>query len=327
MALKLPIKLLKILVSLGILGLILTQIDLNQAWNRIQYLSLPFIIFALLYYTGSQWLSCLRWQIVLRSTGHLVPIHSLLSSYFAGMFVNIFLPGSFGGDVYRVYRVSQKTKDAEVAVASVFIERFTGLVAIVALGLVGLPLAFNIVGRWDIILLFVSCVGAISGGFLLIVSPRLLIWTEPWLQKLRLKGLAARLAKIQIIFIKFAQHRKALALAIALSLLIALSVIYYLYLLAQQLKIPISFLELLVLAPISIVVTLLPISLGGLGVQEGLWAYFFTRIGLTAEQAVLLSLTFTILGWLLSLPGGVILLLDSAGFQQAYAASRKSKVN
>jgi hypothetical protein len=67
--------------------------------------------------------------------------------------------------------------------------------------------------------------------------------------------------------------------------------------------------------------------LGGLGVQEGLWAYFFTRIGLTAEQAVLLSLTFTIFGWLLSLPGGVILLLDSAGFQQAYAASRKSKVN
>ena len=59
----------------------------------------------------------------------------------------------------------------------------------------------------------------------------------------------------------------------------------------------------------------MPISLGGLGIQEGLWAYLFTRIGLTAEQAVLLSLTFTILGWVLALPGAIILLLDSQGLK------------
>jgi uncharacterized membrane protein YbhN (UPF0104 family) len=96
---------------------------------------------------------------------------------------------------------------------------------------------------------------------------------------------------------------------------IQLGLIYYQYLLAQQLKIPVSYLELLVFTPISIVVTLLPISLGGLGVQEGLWAYLFSRIGLSPDQAVLLSLTFTMLGWLLSLPGAIILFLDSVGLQ------------
>jgi len=307
--------LLKAIVSLSLLVLVFTHIDFSQAFTQLRYLSLPFVGFALLYYTSCQWLSCLRWQVVLRAADYFIPVSTLLRYYFAGMFVSIFLPGSFGGDVYRIYRVAQKTKDPEAALASVFLERFTGLAAVFGLALIGLPPAFKIVGRWDIVLLFLVCAGVISGGFLLIISPKLLMLAEPWLLRLKLSAIANRIAKIQIIFRKFVQHRQALSLAIGISLIIQLGIIYYQYLLAQQLKIPISYLELLVFTPISIVVTLLPISLGGLGVQEGLWAYLFSRIGLSPDQAVLLSLTFTILGWVLSLPGAVILFFDSVGWQ------------
>lgn len=318
-----PIVVLKTIVSVGLLALVFIRIDLSQAWTQFQYLSWPFIIFALLFYTGCQWLSCWRWLVVLQSSGHSVPMSSLLSSYFAGMFLNIFLPGALGGDVYRVYRVAKETEDSEVALVSVFLERFTGLAALSALALLGLPPAFRLVGRWDIILLFITCVGMLVGAVLLIASPRLLIWAEPYLEKFRLSGLAARCAKIQILLRKFAQHRQALALSMGLSLLLQLAIVYYHYLVAQQLKIPISYLELLVFIPIIVVVTLLPISLGGLGLKEGLWVYLFSRIGLTVEQALLLSLTITALSWLLSLPGAVILLLDSAGFQQV----RQGKTN
>ena len=310
-----PIVVLKTVVSVGFLALVLTRVDISQTWKQFQSLSLPFVAFALIYYTGCQWLSCLRWQVVLRSAGYLIPISSLLSSYFAGMFLNIFLPGSFGGDVYRIYRVARQTKDSEAALVSVFLERFTGLFALSALAVLGLPPAVKVVGRWDIILLFFACVGALVGGVILIISPRLLMIAEPWLQKLRLQNLAIRFAKIQILLRQFAQHRQALALSISLSFLLMLAIVYYHYLIAQQLKIPISYLELLVFIPIVAVITLLPISLGGLGVKEGLWVYLFSRIGLTGSQALLLSVTMTILSWLLSLPGGIVLLLDSAGIQ------------
>ena len=310
-----PITILKITVSLGLLALVLTRVDLNQAWMQFQQLSLPFVALALIYYTGCQWLSCLRWQVILRSNGYLVSIGILLSSYFVGMFLNIFLPGSFGGDVYRVYRVAQKTKDSEAAVVSVFVERFTGISALSGLAILGLPPAFKVVGSWDIILLFFTCVTALMAAVLLIASPRLLIWAEPWLEKLRLGSLAARFAKIQLLLRQFAQHRKALALAMGLSLLLMLAIIHYHYLVAQQLKIPISYLQLLVFIPILTVIAILPISLGGLGVKEGLWVYLFSRIGLTAEQALLLSVTLTFLAWLAALPGCLLLLLDSAGIQ------------
>ncbi|MBV9389781.1 MAG: flippase-like domain-containing protein [Chroococcidiopsidaceae cyanobacterium CP_BM_ER_R8_30] len=310
-----PVVIFKTIMSIGLIDIILTHVNISQTWKQFQSLSLPFVFFALIYYTGCQWLSCLRWQVVLRSSGYSMPISNLLSSYFAGMFLNIFLPGSFGGDAYRVYRVAKQTKDSEAALVSVFLERFTGLFALSALAIVGLPPAVKIVGRWDIILLFFGCVGALVGGVILIISPRLLMIIEPWLQKLCLQSLAARFAKIQILLRQFARHPQALILSTLLSFLLMLGIVYYHYLVAQQLKIQISYLELLVFIPIVAVITLLPISLGGMGVKEGLWVYLFTRIGLTGEQALLLSVTTTILGWLLALPGGIVILLDSAGFQ------------
>ena len=306
---------LKTIVSLGLLALIVSHVDIARAWRQFQTLKLPFVGFALLYYTGLQWLSCLRWQVVLQSTNHSVSMGDLLGSYFAGMFLNFFLPSSLGGDVYRVYRIAKATQDSEAAVVSVFLERFTGLAALSALALLGLPPAFKVVGRWDIIILFFGCVAALVAGVLLIVSPRLLIWAEPWLQTLHLSGLAARFAKIQRLLRQFAQHRQALAWSMGLSFLLQLGIVHYHYLVAQQLRISVSYLELLVFIPIIVVVALLPISLGGLGLKEGLWVYLLSRIGLTAEQALLLSLTITLLSWLLSLPGGVILLLDSTGFR------------
>lgn len=304
------VALLKVLVSVGLLTLILRRVDLGQVAAGLEGLSVPFIAFALLLYTGCQWLSCLRWQVILRATGHAAGIADLLRSYFAGMFLNIFLPGALGGDVYRVYRVARQSGDAEAAFVSVFLERFTGLAAMALLALLGLPAAFRLLGSWDVLLLFLGCVAALAGGVLLIASRTLLGRAGPWLRRLRLGGLAGRLARVQDLLRVFARHRGALLLSVGLSLGLQLVIVAYHYLIARQLRVEVSYLEMLVFIPIVSVIPLLPVSLGGLGVKEGLWVYLFSRVGLKAEQALLLSVTLTGLSWLLSLPGGGVLVLD-----------------
>lgn len=311
-----PATVIKTAISVCFLIIVFRYINVRQAWAQLQYLSPQFIVFALLFYTGCQWLSCLRWNIVLQASGYSVPMLKLMSSYFAGMFLNIFLPGSVGGDVYRIYRVAQETKNSEAAIVSVLLERFTGLAALSALAIVGLPPAFNLIGRSDIILLFLACVVSLVVAVLAISSPTLLKKLEPWLMRLRLSSIAARFAKIQQLLRSFTQHRKELFLSMMLSFVLQLAIVYYHYIIAQQLRISISYLELLVFIPIIVVVTLLPISIGGLGLKEGLWIYLFNRVGLSAEQALLLSITITVLGWLLSLPGAIVLLADSAGLQK-----------
>ncbi|MEO0458764.1 MAG: lysylphosphatidylglycerol synthase transmembrane domain-containing protein [Cyanobacteria bacterium P01_A01_bin.114] len=306
-----PLTILKITVSLTLLILIFTQIDFAQAWQQIRTLSWPFVVFALLFYTALQWLSCWRWQIVLQSQGYPVRMRSLMASYFAGMWLNIFLPGSLGGDVYRVYRVTQATRDSEAALVSVFLERFTGLAALSAIAVMGLPPAFQLVGRWDIIALFLGAVGALVGAVLLIMSPQLLRWAEPWLLKFRLGAIAARFAKIQTLLRQFSKDRPALVKSMGLSFILQLGIVVYHFLIARQLGISVSFLALLVFIPIVVVITLLPISLGGLGLKEGLWIYLFSRVGLGSEEALLLSLAVTLLGWVLSAPGGIVLLFNA----------------
>ncbi|NET62658.1 MAG: flippase-like domain-containing protein [Symploca sp. SIO2E6] len=311
------IPLLKISVSIGLLIFALMQVDLQQTWIQFRQLSPVFVVIALIYYTILQWLSSWRWQIVLHPTEHFVPMDVLFTSYLAGMFLNTFLPGSLGGDVYRVYRVTQVTKDSQVALVSVFLERFSGLVVLSAIATLSLPLTFKLVESWDVILLCASIVTALIVGLVLIMSPQLLHWVEPWLVKFRLGSLAERLTKIQGLLLQFAQDQQAVVSSTILSLIIQLGIIYYHYLIAQQLQLPVSFWQLLVFVPIVAVVTVLPISVGGLGVKEGLWIYLFARIGLSPEQAVLLSLIVTWLGWLLSLAGGGLLLLDESREQIA----------
>ena len=183
------------------------------------------------------------------------------------------------------------------------------------MAVVGLVPAFELIGRWDVIALFFSCVIALVGGTLLIANRALLKLMSPYLEKLRLANVITRMAKIQCLLHQFARHRQALALSTGLSLLLQFSIVYYHYLVAQQLGISISFLELLVFIPIIVVITMLPISLGGLGLKEGLWVYLFTRVGQSAEEALLLSLIIMALSWLLSVPGVIILLLDSTGIK------------
>lgn len=306
----------KILIALSILTFILSRIDISKTAILLSRLSPLFIVFALLYYTGCQVLSCWRWQIILKSTGYQISILSLLSSYFGGMFLNTFLPGSIGGDVYRVSRIQRQTKEIEVALASVFLERATGIAALLAIAIIGLPPTFSLIGRWDIILIFVFATCILSGGMLLMTSPQILRWTEPFFIKVHLESIVARFANIQHLFQNFVRDRKTFAYSIFLSLLLQLVLIYYYFLIAQQLHISISYLELLVFIPIITIVTLLPLSLGGLGVREGIVTYLFSRIGLASEQALIFSFTITALGWILSLPGGIIIMLDSVGLQQ-----------
>ncbi|NET72040.1 MAG: flippase-like domain-containing protein [Sphaerospermopsis sp. SIO1G2] len=298
-------------ISIGFLVVLFRMVDFQKIYQQLQNLSGTFIIFALIYYAFCQLLSCVRWQLILKAYGHQTSIKVLLSSYFAGMFLNTFLPSSVGGDMYRVYVATRTNQNMEASFASVFIERITGIFALLGIAFFSLPAAVQWMKNWNIIWLLLGCTALLSVAVLLTISPRVLMLIKPWLIQLKADNFVDKFTRIQIILRNFVHYRKYLAISLFLSFLLQLMIIYYYYLVSQQLNIPILYWQLLVFVPIVVVVTLLPISLGGLGIKEGVLAYLFIQINLSVEQAVLLSLTVMTLGIILSLPGGVILLFDS----------------
>ena len=74
---------------------------------------------------------------------------------------------------------------------------------------------------------------------------------------------------------------------------------------AHSLRIPITFAQLAVIVPISFIVQMLPVSMNGFGVREATFGFYFTRLGLPLESALLVSFIGAALVLLFSLSGGV----------------------
>jgi hypothetical protein len=74
---------------------------------------------------------------------------------------------------------------------------------------------------------------------------------------------------------------------------------------AYSMQIPIGFLELAVIIPISFIVQMLPVSMNGFGVREATFGFYFTRLGLPLETALLVSFVGAAVILLFSLSGGL----------------------
>ncbi|MGC4081340.1 MAG: lysylphosphatidylglycerol synthase domain-containing protein [Vicinamibacterales bacterium] len=74
----------------------------------------------------------------------------------------------------------------------------------------------------------------------------------------------------------------------------------------HALNIPVTAQDLLVIVPLSLIVQMLPVSVNGFGVREATFSFYFTRVGLPIESAVLLSLVAAGITMLHSLSGAAV---------------------
>ena len=95
----------------------------------------PFFAIAL----ANMWISSLRWSLLLRSDGVDIPVRKLFASHWIASFFNFFLPSNIGGDVYRIADVGRKSGSAMGSLASVFVDRLCGFLALSLMGFLPTP--------------------------------------------------------------------------------------------------------------------------------------------------------------------------------------------
>ena len=64
--------------------------------------------------------------------------------------------------------------------------------------------------------------------------------------------------------------------------------------------------DLAVIVPVSFIVQMVPVSVNGFGVREATFSFYFTRLHLPIQSAILLSLVATALTMLFSLTGAAV---------------------
>ena len=128
-------------VGITVIGLIWAyrSIDFAVLWELLLQANLRWVFAGYILVALSMPLRAWRWWELLKGVGiSQIRFRELVQLYFVGSFFNAFLPSGFGGDVVRVVEVSQEIP-ADVATGTVFLDRFTGLLVLFVIGLIGLP--------------------------------------------------------------------------------------------------------------------------------------------------------------------------------------------
>jgi glycosyltransferase 2 family protein len=290
---------LKICVSVALLGYLVTLIDLNHLWQQLLSLDVRYLVLAFVLLLAGIALSARKWQLILRSDRMLMGLPFLIKTYMIGGFISLFLPTSFGGDVYRVVAVRGVNQDLAKSTSSVLFDRLSGFFALVSICIVGyLALPGQPYGA----LVFVFYVLGVA-GFLILSSGTTIGFIDASKIEIVKKGV-----KILRSFQNYRKNPRMLAWVLLLAFAFQFNIVVIIKTYTLALGIEVSFLVLLVIVPLVFLTEVLPISINGLGVRESAFAFFFVMNGLTVEEGVAVSLLIVAERYLLGLVGGSLLL-------------------
>jgi hypothetical protein len=215
------------------------------------------------------------------------------------------LPTTIGGDVVRAVRCARRIDPGHRAWSSTLFERLVGIVALVLLAVPGLIMAPGQVREiaWAIGVVAVLSVAALLAAHAPFrLGARFLVARAP-----SVAGAGDRIASD----LSGPLARPTVRLEIAAwSLLYQLVGLGVLVVVAFDWGQPRMTWAILGAVPLALVLTMLPVSIAGLGLRESLFVILLGRFGVPADRALALALVWLALALLLAFAGGVVMLSE-----------------
>ena len=295
------------LVSVGALAFLLWKIGLGETLDVLRSADLRLLLAAAFLFALTLLVRALRWGVLLWALDLAVPFHRLVNLYFVGQFFSSFLPSQFGGDVVRALELTEDTPPP-AAVGTVLVERMTGLLVLMAMGLAVLPFSASRLAPWLIWLLVgVAGGGLIAGGLLL--EGNILRRLTSWLPNgLSLSG-SGFLGRIYAAVTGCGPQ--ALVRAFAISLFFNLMNILINFLCGRAVGIDVGLDYFFIVSPLISVTGMIPLSIGGVGIRDWAMVALFDPVGIDSNAAAAMSLCLYGVSAIAGLMGGAIYLVQS----------------
>ena len=206
------------------------------------------------------------------------------------------MPTSVGGDVFKVYKLGNRLQSTSNAFSATFMERFTGVIALVLIS--SAALVYLLKG-WGLLLFIGFWIGT-AVGFL------------------SLKFLSKKFSifnKLYTSLIKYKGQNRVLWIAFVTSFVAQLLAIFEQYVIFLALGFQIPLFYALFIIPLIVLASFFVPSINGVGVQDALYILFFGQItyitlfngvGIGAAAALSASIAYHLARLTVSLFGGVL---------------------
>lgn len=307
---------LKVLVSLGLIVYLFWRMDLGQVQMVLYHANYVYVLPAALLFLAAMTNSALKWYILLRAQRIAVPFHAILSYTYVGFFFNNFLPANVGGDVMRGYGLARYTERTAEAAISVIVDRIVGLAAFMVCAAVSAAVAILFMHHTELQGVEVAAVialGLIVSGFAAMLSRRIRAQLARAFRWRPLVPLAALYQRISEALDAYRHSYGTLAAAFCTSLFTLILTNMTDYLIAQSLGGGVALIYIFIFNPIIAFVLLVPVSIGGLGVTQAVYPFFYGLVSVPASLAFSISLLKQLVIYVTSIPGGILWWRGKAG--------------
>ena len=274
----------RLLVSALLLLLLLRSFDWRQLQSILQHADLRFISAAVLALAASPATSVPRWSAILRQLNHPLPAMMLARWLYIGAFLSQLLPSTVGGDVWRIWACSRAGMPLGAATYSVLLERLAGITVVLMFLAATSPWLFAHMGIYSV---STTRSLALAVGFIAICG--VVIVTARKLKPVRLPTpfLGLRSAIVAV-----GSSGRTLWLMLITAIAGQMVAALAMDLIASSIAAPLSFADCVVTLPATLLIAMVPISLGGWGVREGAFVVILHFYDMAGEQALTLSILF-----------------------------------
>jgi uncharacterized protein (TIRG00374 family) len=299
----------RLFLSLVLVIFIATRVQSGQVIDLILSVKLPFFLLALFLVTVERVLLAYRWNVLLATKKMNIPFLKMVKIYYVSNFVGAFLPSTLGADILRAYSLYRYKVIPAESFSSVLVEKIIALSSSLALALGGV-LSSSIIASRNILSTILVMIGVFIACLVIVLNGPLMQILIRSLNLINLRGLFDKAQQFHDAFAGYLSYKAVLFYVLLLSFLFQMIRICGAYSLSRSLNQEVGIIYFFVFVPIIVVLTMLPISVAGIGIREGAFVYFFSKAGMSTSEAFTLAILIYVLVIISIIPGYVIYLME-----------------
>lgn len=256
-----------------------------------------------------------KWFLLLRSRGINISLFRAWGLYMIGICFSLLLPTSMGGDLIRIHELGRFTGKRAEAAASVFVERFSGMVVLFFLTVIAVFLQRQLLSVGWMTISLVVAVSASVAIIWIIVDERPYAFVKTLLSRRApfLIGVLGKLDKVHLAVLEYRDDRQALVIALVNTFIFYFLAVLNVYVTALAFSPEIHFTEFFVAVPLIMFIMNLPISIGGIGLMEFAFIFIFDISGYSSALALSTALLMRFKSFFDAGLGGILYPLLSQG--------------
>ena len=294
---------LRVVISIGLIVFMFSRLDFRNMIYFVGKADLFLVGLTLVAVLADRALMILRWVKLVDALDVFVSRLRIVKIFFLSTFFGSFLPSGVGGESVRAASFSRLTDRTAESIASVVMDRLLGLLSMLLMALLSMILFYGMYPHPALfgVVLLVSILVVLGMALILSrdVQVRLLeSKKENWFYRIaRAIG-------------RYRDRFNTLVIVLILSLGVQLLRVLQAYLLSEAMSLDTAAIYFLCFIPPILIITMLPISIGGWGTTNAAYVAFFSTVGMDSDGAFALSILILALGVLGNLPGGLIYALE-----------------